>query len=557
MTLLAPVPMKVIVDSVIGSRPVPGFLAAVLPDATYSKDMLLVLMSGLLIAIALLRQLKDLAFSLLRTYSGEKLTLGFRAKLFYHAQRLSLSYHDSRGTSETTYRIQHDTQAIQFILIDGLLPFVTAGFTVVMMLYVTVRLDRQLAMVACTVAPVLFILLRIYRVRLRGLWRAVKEFDSLALSVVHEVLAALRVVKAFGQEEREQERFVSRSDRGLRARLALALLEDGFGLLVAVTTAAGAAAVLFIGARHVQSGVLTLGDLLLLMAYLTQLYEPLKTISKRSATLQSHLVSAERVFAVLDRAPEVVERPNARRLVRAVGAVAFRDVTFAYDGRRPVLRGVSFAVTPGTEVGIVGATGAGKTTLVSLLSRFYDPTAGAILLDGVDLRDYRLADLRDQFSIVLQEPVLFSTSIAENIAYGRPGASERDIVAAAQAARAHDFITHLPHGYESRVGERGMQLSGGERQRIALARAFLKDAPILILDEPTSALDVGTEAGIVEAVERLMRGRTVFLITHRHHLLATCNAWVHLEHGDLVDRTLGPAPVERAAPASGGRASGA
>jgi len=379
--------------------------------------------------------------------------------------------------------------------------------------------------------------MRIYRRRLRGQAREAKALDSAAQSVVQEVLAGIRVVKAFGQELREQERFVSHSNAGMRARLRLSFVENGFGLLVGLTTAGGTAAVVSIGAHHVLSGRLTLGGLLMVMAYLSQLYEPLKTISKKSASLQSHLASAERAFALLDHPPDVSERPNARRLVRATGAVAFRHVSFAYDGGSRGLHDVSFDVDPGTRVGITGATGAGKTTLFSLLTRFYDPTEGQILLDGVDLREYRLADLRDQFAIVLQDPVLFSTSIGENIAYGRPGASDEEIVAAARAAGAHDFIVRSRQGYGSRVGERGMQLSGGERQRIALARAYLKNAPILILDEPTSSVDLRTEAVILEALERLMRGRTTFLITHRASALTACDMRLQLERGRLVEAT--------------------
>jgi len=365
--------------------------------------------------------------------------------------------------------------------------------------------------------------------------RQVKNLETSALAVVHETLGALRVVKAFGQEARETDRFVRRSSEGMTARLHLALLEGRFGLLVGLTTAVGMAAVLLIGVRHVRSGALTLGQLLMVLSYLGQLYDPLKTISRKTTGLQSYLASAERVFALLDERPDVLERPHARPLGRASGAVAFRDVYFAYDAQHPVLRDVSFEVPPGTRVAIAGTTGAGKSTLVSLLTRFYDPTAGAILLDGMDLRDYRVADLRNQFAIVLQEPVLFSTSIGENIAYGRPGASDPDIVQAAKAAGAHDFIVRLPRGYATPVGERGMQLSGGERQRVALARAFLKDAPLLILDEPTSSVDVKTEAAILEAMDRLMRGRTAFLITHRPSAIVGCDVRLQLEGGRLVE----------------------
>ncbi len=535
--LLAPLPMTIIVDSVIGSQPPPGVLSPLLP-ASASGSLLLALMVGLLVALAVASQLQEAGISLLRLRTGERLVLAFRTRLFRHMQRLSFSFHDSKGIAESLYRIQYDAQAIQNMVTEGFVSFLTAAVTLGCMLSVTLWLDWQLALVALTITPVLFLLLRAYRVRLRGQSREVKRLETASLSVVQEVLSAIRVVKAFGQEEREQERFVSHSSEGMRARLRLALVENGFGLLVALTTAAGTAAVVWIGARHVKSGSLTLGALLLVMAYLARLYEPLKTISRKTASLQSHLASAERAFSLLDRAPDVVERPNARRLARALGAVACRDVTFGYEGQPAVLRGASFEIQAGARVALTGATGAGKTTLVSLLTRFYDPCQGRMLLDGVDLRDYKVADLREQFSIVLQEPLLFSTTIAENIAYARPGASLGDIVAAAEAAGAHDFIDDLPGGYETPVGERGMRLSGGERQRIALARAFLRDAPIVILDEPTSSVDVRTEARILDSLKLLLKGRTAFLISHRPTLLALCDVHLRLEGGRLIESPL-------------------
>src|SRR6266511_4734185 len=345
----------------------------------------------------------------------------------------------------------------------------------------------------------------------------------------------MRVVKAFGKEKDEHARYIARSNRTVRARVRLSFTEAAFGLAVNTAIAIGTAAVLFVGVRHVQSGVLTLGELLMVMTYLSQLYGPLETISQKVGDVQSSLASAERAFELLDESPDVKEKPHARRIAHARGAIEFRDVSFAYKGDDAVLHDVSFEVAPGTRLGFVGRTGAGKTTLMSLITRFYDPIAGEILLDGVDLRDYKLADLRNQFGIVLQEPVLFSTSIAENIAYARCGASEEEIVEAAKAANAHQFISNLPDGYATQVGERGMRLSGGERQRIALARAFLKDAPLLILDEPTSSVDMRTEAAIMEAMGRLMRGRTTFMIAHRLSTLKDCDLLLVIEHGRLVE----------------------
>ena len=538
VALLTPLPLKLVVDSVLGTRPLPAFLRPLLPAAvTRSSVAILLFAIGLLVVVAAIGQLQVVAGTLLRTWVGERLVLDFRARLVDQVQRLSLSYHDSKGTADSLYRIQHDALAIQNVMVEGAIPFASAAVTLATMIAVTAHLDWQLALVALAISPPLFVLSRVYRGRMRSQWRRAKRLESSALAVVQETLGALRVVKAFGQETRETERFVHRSREGMGARIGFARLEGRYGLWVGVTTAFGMAAVLLIGVGHVRAGVLTLGQLLLVMGYLGQLYEPLKAMSRKASSLQSSLASAERAFALLSERPDVPERPNARPLLRAAGALAFRHVSFAYGSGHPVLEDVSFDVPPGTRAAIVGTTGAGKTTLVSLLTRFYDPTAGAILLDRMDLRDYRLADLRAQFAIVLQEPVLFSASIAENIAYGHPGASDLDIVRAARAAEAHDFIARLPRGYATPVGERGMQLSGGERQRIALARAFLKDTPLLILDEPTSSVDVKTEAAILEAMDRLMRGRTAFLITHRTSAVVTCDVRLQLEGGRLVEAT--------------------
>jgi len=308
---------------------------------------------------------------------------------------------------------------------------------------------------------------------------------------------------------------------------------ESFELLITMTTAVGSAAVLFIGVIHVKSATLTLGELLLVMAYLGEFYGPLNSISRNVGKLQSHLAGAERVFGLLDETPDVRDAPSALSLTGARGAFELQNVSFAYDSNRKALRNVSLTIRSGSRVAIVGRSGAGKSTLVSLLARLYDPTEGRILLDGHDLRAYRVIDLRNQFAVVLQEPVLFAASLAENIAYARPDATRAEIVTAAEAAGAHQFISDLPAGYDTTVGDRGARLSGGERQRISLARAFLKNAPILILDEPTSSVDGLTEAEIVDALDALMVGKTTFVIAHRHSTLRRCDSVVELDAGGV------------------------
>jgi ATP-binding cassette, subfamily B, bacterial len=534
LLLLTPIPLKIAVDSVIGSDPLPGFIDPFVPASVVQSSIaLLAVVAIMQVLVVLLTELQSLVSYVLQTRTGERLTLDFRGRLFRHVQRLSLSFHDTRGSHDSMYRIQYDAEAMQHI-VESTIPFVAAFAMLGSAIYVTARIDVQLALVAIAVIPVLFVLSRVYTRRVRRRYHDLKELESSALGVLQDVLTAMRVVKAFGKEKDEHARYIARSNRTVRARVRLSFTEAAFGMAVNTAIAVGTAAVLFVGVRHVQSGVLTLGELLMVMTYLSQLYGPLETISQKVGDLQSSFASAERAFELLDETPDVKEKPHARRLGRARGAIEFRNVSFGYEGTVSVLRDISFGIAPGTRLGIVGKTGAGKTTLVSLITRFYDPTEGAILLDGVDLRDYRLIDLRNQFGIVLQEPVLFSTSIAENIAYARTGVRWRDIIDAAEAANAHEFIRALPDGYDTVVGERGMRLSGGERQRIALARAFLKDAPILILDEPTSSVDTQTEAAIMEASERLMQGRTSLMIAHRMSTLENCDARFEIEFGRLV-----------------------
>jgi ATP-binding cassette subfamily B protein len=538
LPLLSPFPLKIAVDSAVGSQPLPGFVDWLLPDAIpRTPTAILLLAVSLVILFALLEKLQQLASWIYQTYVGEKLVLRFRGQLFGHAQRLSLAYHETRGTGDSLYRIVHDAPSIQYVTVFGLMPLIVSALILVGMVSVTAAIHPQLALVALAVAPVLFALILGSRKNLLERWDRVKGIDSSAVSVLQEVLSSIRVVKAFSKENHEHSRYLGHASKGVSEQVDLAFASARFYLWVGLTIACGIAAALYVGVTQVRAGTMSLGELLIVMAYLTQIYAPLETASKNVAGLQSGLASARRAFSLLDELPDVIEKPGARPLDRAKGRVTFRNVSFEYENDRPVLDGVDLDVPPGSVVGIAGPTGAGKTTLMNLLIRFYDPVAGEILLDGVDLRDYRIFDLRSQFAVMLQEPVLFSTSIAENIAYARPGATEAEIIEAAKAANAHEFISRLPDGYNTLVGERGTRLSGGERQRVSLARAFLRDAPILILDEPTSSVDVKTEAGIIDALDRLMRGRTTFMIAHRLSTLDNCNIRLNIEHGRLSEVT--------------------
>ncbi len=533
--LLLPLPLKIAVDTVLGGHPLPGFLNFALPASVRdSSSSILMAAIALVIGVALLDQIRAFLNTMLASYTGEQLVLCFRARLFSHVQRLSFTFHDAKGTVDSLYRIQNDTQSFQFILLNTLTPLIGASFMLLGIIVVLAWVEWRLALVALAVSPVLMFITWVSGGRMRKGWETAKELESSALSVVQEALAGLRVVKAFGQEDREHGRFVGLSESGKIARLKLAVVQSSARMLFAMTTAVGTAFVLFIGVQRVQSGDLTVGDLVLAMAYLAQLYVPAQVISETITGMQGGLVSAARVFEVLDEVPDVVERPEARPLERAKGELSFRNVSFAYGDGKKVLSGVSFAIPAGMRLGIKGFTGAGKTTLVNLLSRFYDPTQGHVLLDGVDLREYKLADLRRQFAIVLQDPLLFSTTIAENIAYAKPDATKAEIIRAAEAAHADQFIGNLPDGYETLVGERGMRLSGGERQRISLARAFLKDAPILILDEPTSSVDVTTEKVIMDSMENLMKDRTTLMIAHRLTTLSHCDAVIEVANGEVT-----------------------
>jgi ATP-binding cassette subfamily B protein len=536
IALLKPLGMKIVIDSAFGSEPLPHFITMFVPDGfTYNFQPVLIIAVGLVILVALIENINGYVSWLLSTYTGEKLVLNFRVLLFNHIQRLSIAYHDKKGASDSLYRIQWDTMCIRAFLLSQLTPLVSSVLTLISMVAVMFMINWHFAIISVAIIPPLYILTVLRSKRLRKDWYKVKDAESSVMSVIHEVLGSLRVVKAFGQEENESERFLDRSNKAVEGQIKMAKLGATFQFLVSMLFTIGTALFIYFGATYVHAGQMTLGELTLVIAYMTQVLVPLQNISKNITEIQSSLASIDRVFSVLNEEQEVEDKAHAAPLTRIKGAFEFKNVSFSYDTARPILKNVGFQVKPGDKVGIMGTTGAGKSTLVSLLNRFYDPPEGVVLVDGYDIKNFRLKEYRAQFSMVLQEPVLFSTTISENIRYGKPGATENEIIEAAKTANAHEFIMKSKDGYNTMVGERGMQLSGGERQRISIARAFIKNAPVLILDEPTSSLDIKTEAQIMEAMERLMEGRTTFMITHRLDTLRSCNLILHLEGGELIE----------------------
>jgi ATP-binding cassette subfamily B protein len=531
ITLITPLPIKILVDNVLGSSPLPGYLAIFYPTLLPSRNYAIWLAVSILVGVAALSYLQNLANVWYSNKIGNRMTLGVRSLLFRQMQHLSIAYHDKMGAADSAYRTLNDAPMLRSFGIDGVIPLTTSILTLAAMILVMVYLDWQLALIALLVSPFLFMLTVVFRPKIRSGWRKYRASESAAMAVAQESLSASRLVKAYGQEGRKSEQLVSHYSESLDAQLQVQVYSAFYSLLVGILTAAGLAAVLFIGIQHVQARTLSLGSLLVVNFYVTQLYGPLRGIGSSILDVQQSLTGIERYHTILDEKPDVPEAPNARPLARAQGKIVFNNVTFEYEKEHPVLHNVSFRIQAGDSLGVIGPTGSGKTTISTLLLRLFDPTTGTITLDDVDLRDYRVADLRNQFAVVHQETVLFSTSVAENIRFANPNASMEQVIGAAKAARAHDFIIGLPDGYETLVGERGMKLSGGERQRISLARAFLKDPAILILDEPTSSLDLQTESEILATIQQLTKGRTTLMIAHRASTLRNCNVILSIDNG--------------------------
>jgi ABC-type multidrug transport system fused ATPase/permease subunit len=531
--LLTPWPMKILVDSVLGNEPLPTLMGVGLP-VTADKTTLLVVTVAAGLAITLMVNLLAVVTTYLNTKLDLAMTLDFRSDLFQQAQRLSMAYHDRARSGMVIYIINSMANAPTG-LVMAVLPLVQNVLTLVGMFWISFRLNRNLALLSLLVVPVLYYSVGYYTTHIRARLMTVKGLEGETLSIIHEAVSMLRVIVAFGREHYEHERFREQGRRALHARLKITVRQAVFSLAVNTTTAIGTAVVLGYGAYLALGKRLTVGELLIVVAYIGSVYKPLEAISGTMGAVQDHIVNLQIAYDLLEKEPDIRDIPGAAALGRATGHVCFERVGFDYPGRVATLADVSLEVVSGQAIAIVGPTGAGKSTLVSLLPRFYDPAEGRILIDGIDIKTITLKSLRQQISIVLQEPLLFSSTVANNIRYGRLDATMDEVIDAARHANAHDFIMRLPQQYETPLGERGAQLSGGERQRIAVARAFLKNAPILILDEPTSSIDSRTEAVILDALERLMVGRTTFLVAHRLSTLRSVNRIVVVNQGRIAE----------------------
>ena len=530
--LAEPWPLAFLFDSVLGEKPPPEWVTKVVGDGdaalVFTAVLLSLLITGVSGGMTVLNEY-------ITTTVDQKMVLDFRSDLFRHAQRLSLAYHDDQSTGMLMYRINNQADAVGGIVV-ALPALAQSALTVVGMLFVAYRIDALLALVAMSVVPFIWWSTKYYANRVEPELYRVRGLEGKNLSIVHEAMAMLRVVVTFGRERHEFERFRKQGEEAVDARVKLTVRQTAFNLAVSFITAVGTAAVLGVGAYQVLNGRISGGELLVILSYIAAIYAPLETLTNSMATFQEQFISLDHSLSLIDTPPDVEDKEGAVPIGTAKGAIEFDGVAFGYRTRPDTLRDISFSVAPGEAVAVVGPTGAGKSTLVSLIPRLYDVGEGMIRIDGHDVRDLQLESLRSQFSIVLQEPLLFTGTIGQNIRYARPDASHKEVVEAARAANAHDFIMGLPQQYKTKLGERGAKISGGERQRIAVARAFLRDAPILILDEPTSSIDSKTEEVIIDALERLMEGRTTIMIAHRLSTIRSVDRIVALDHGRVIEQ---------------------
>lgn len=535
-TVLRPWPLKVVIDRVLSHKPtrVP-FIRAWLDSASYTRTEILYGACITVLLIAVMAGLLTYCFTHVMGNVGQHFVFALRRNLFAHMQRLSLRFHDRQRTGDLTTRLTSEVQAIQDMIANGLIMLGSNFFLLMGMLALMFWLSWKMALATLSVAPLLLWVVFRYTRRIRVATRKARVSTRRMAALAQETLSSIRIVQGLAQEEQQDERFQERSESNLQAYLETVRYQARVAPLVDVLAAVGLMIVMWYGARQVLEGGMTTGDIVIFFAYVTGFYSPMKALARFSYLFNRASVGAEGIAEVLSIRSEVVDRRGARPAPKLAGAVELRDVSFEYEPGQPVLRHINLSIAPGEKIAIVGATGAGKSTLVSLIPRFYDPTQGEVRIDGKDVRDYTLLSLREQISLVLQDSLLFSGTIRENIAFGRPEASDKEILAAGRFANADEFIQGLPVGYDSPVSERATTLSGGQKQRIAIARAILRDAPILILDEPTSSLDAASEQVVMEALSRAAAARTTIVIAHRLSTVRLADRIVVLGQGRVVE----------------------
>ena len=534
--LLAPWPLKLVLDNVLKSRTSSGWLnQIILSHFDGNKLATLEFAAIAVLVIALIGGLCSYCEKYVTTTVGQWVTHDLRRSLYSHIQRLSLAYHDHKQTGDLITRVTSDIDAIQSFVNSGLLSALVNSLTLLGMLAVMLYLNWRFTLIALSIAPVLFVVVFSYTRRIKKASRAVRKKEGEIVSVIQEVLSSIRVVKAFAREDFEQKRLEEESLEGVEISLRARSLKAKLAPLVEIIVAVGTMLVLWFGGRMALAGTLSAGSLVLFIFYLGKMYKPMQELSKMTDAYSKAAIGYERIREVLDFDGEVRDFPNARPAPAFRGAIQFDHVSFSYEPDTPVLKNVNFRIEPGQLAALVGPTGAGKTTIISLISRFYDPTSGVVKVDGHDVRRFTQKSLRHQISFVLQETVLFHGPIWYNIAYGKPDASRAEILRAAELANAKEFIDAMPQGYDTIVGERGLTLSGGQRQRIAIARAIIRNTPILIMDEPSSGLDAASERLVFEALDRLMQGKTSIVIAHRLSTVRNADVIFVVKDGSIAE----------------------